>query len=69
MIITSGFNVYPAEIENTLRMHPEVSDARLTGKEDLMRGEIVKGACHKKTGFLRQRKRYNETLQEIPLFL
>jgi long-chain acyl-CoA synthetase len=42
MIITSGFNVYPAEIENTLRMHPEVEDARVTGREDLMRGEIVR---------------------------
>jgi long-chain acyl-CoA synthetase len=50
MIITSGFNVYPAEIENTLRMHPEVSDARLTGKEDLMRGEIVKALVIKKQG-------------------
>ena len=48
MIITSGFNVYPAEVENVLRMHPEVSAARVTGKEDLMRGEIVRALVIKK---------------------
>ena len=50
MIITSGFNVYPAEIENVLRMHPEVSDARVTGREDLMRGEIVRALVIKNQG-------------------
>ena len=42
MIITSGFNVYPQEVEEVLRLHPAVADALVTGKEDLMRGEIVK---------------------------
>jgi long-chain acyl-CoA synthetase len=50
MIITSGFNVYPTEVENVLRMHPAVSNARVTGKEDLMRGEIVKALIIKKQG-------------------
>ncbi len=50
MIITSGFNVYPTEVENTLMMHPAVSDARVTGKADLMRGEIVKALIIKKQG-------------------
>ena len=51
MIITSGFNVYPTEVENVLRMHPAVSDARVTGKEDLMRGEIVRALVIRKQGF------------------
>jgi len=42
MIITNGFNVYPAEVENILRMHPAVRDARAIGKDDLLRGEIVR---------------------------
>ena len=42
MIITSGFNVYPREVETVLEMHPTVKAARAVGKEDLMRGEIVK---------------------------
>ena len=50
MIITSGFNVYPTEIEDILRMHPAVRDARVTGKDDLMRGEIVKALIIKKQG-------------------
>ncbi len=42
MIITSGFNVYPREVETVLNMHPAVQDSRVLGKEDLMRGELVK---------------------------
>lgn len=41
MIITSGFNVYPKEVETVLNLHPAVSDSRVSGKEDLMRGELV----------------------------
>jgi len=42
MIITSGFNVYPREVEIVLEMHPAVRKCRVLGKPDLMRGEIVK---------------------------
>jgi len=42
MIITSGFNVYPREVEMILDMHPAVEASQVTGKPDLMRGEIVK---------------------------
>ncbi len=42
MIITSGFNVYPKEVENILNLHPAVKSSLVTSKEDLMRGEIVK---------------------------
>lgn len=41
MIITSGFNVYPKEIENVLSMHPAVREVEVVGKKDLMRGEVV----------------------------
>lgn len=44
MIITSGFNVYPQEVEDVLRLHPAVADVVVAGKEDLMRGEIVKAS-------------------------
>ena len=42
MIITSGFNVYPREVETVVNMHPAVKNVRVSGKADLMRGEIVK---------------------------
>ncbi|MBN1474629.1 MAG: AMP-binding protein [Syntrophaceae bacterium] len=41
MIITSGFNVYPKEIEDILSMHPAVLRVEVVGKKDLMRGEVV----------------------------
>jgi long-chain acyl-CoA synthetase len=50
LIITSGFNVYPREIEIVLGLHPAVQQARIIGKEDLLRGEIVKAVVVKKTG-------------------
>ncbi len=50
MVITSGFNVYPLEVEIVLEMHPAVQTARVESKEDLMRGEIVKALIVKKPG-------------------
>ncbi|MCE5262724.1 MAG: AMP-binding protein [Deltaproteobacteria bacterium] len=50
MIITSGFNVYPKEIEIVLGLHPAVQAVRIVGKEDLLRGEIVKAMVVKKPG-------------------
>jgi long-chain acyl-CoA synthetase len=42
MIITSGFNVYPKEVETVLLLHPAVAAAEVISKPDLLRGEIVK---------------------------
>jgi long-chain acyl-CoA synthetase len=50
MIITSGFNVYPREIEIVLGLHPDVQAVRIVGKEDLLRGEIVRAIIVKKPG-------------------
>ncbi|MCK9364552.1 MAG: long-chain fatty acid--CoA ligase [Syntrophales bacterium] len=48
MIITSGFNVYPREVEDVLNLHPAVQEALVVGKEDLLRGETVKALVVKK---------------------
>jgi long-chain acyl-CoA synthetase len=50
MIITSGFNVYPKEVELILDMHPAVVASKVVGQKDLMRGEIVKALIVKKPG-------------------
>ncbi len=50
MIITSGFNVYPKEVETVLNLHPAVKESRVIGKEDLMRGELVKAQVVLKPG-------------------
>jgi long-chain acyl-CoA synthetase len=50
MIITSGFNVYPKEVEDVLNMHLAVQAVRVVGKKDLMRGEVVKAQIVKRKG-------------------
>ncbi|WP_310820893.1 AMP-binding protein [Stratiformator vulcanicus] len=42
LIITSGFNVYPADVEEALREYPGVRDAAVVGIPDDERGELVK---------------------------
>ena len=44
MIIVSGFNVYPSEVEGVLYTHPAVIEAAVIGVPDAYRGEAVK-AC------------------------
>ena len=51
MIITSGFNVYPGDVEQVLNMHPALAASKVIGRTDLMRGEIVKALIVKKRGF------------------
>jgi long-chain acyl-CoA synthetase len=41
MIIISGFNVYPSEIESVLKTHPGVSDAVVIGIKDSARGQFI----------------------------
>ncbi|MEG5532057.1 long-chain-fatty-acid--CoA ligase [Enterobacter ludwigii] len=41
MIIVSGFNVYPVEIETVLLQHPAISEAAVTGVQDKVTGEAV----------------------------
>lgn len=42
MIIVSGFNVYPNELEQTLTVHPGVSQCAAIGVADTKAGEVVK---------------------------
>lgn len=41
MIIVSGFNVYPNEIEDALTKHPDILEAAVVGKPDERTGERV----------------------------
>ena len=42
MIIVSGFNVYPNELEQALTVHPDVSQCAAIGVPDPKAGEVVK---------------------------
>ena len=50
MILTAGFNVYPAELERVLCMHPAVALAAVTGVEDEVKGELAKAYVVLKPG-------------------
>jgi long-chain acyl-CoA synthetase len=41
MILTAGYNVYPAEVERVLYDHPEIHEAAVFGVPDDRRGETV----------------------------
>ncbi len=42
MILVSGFNVYPNEIEDVIALHPKVLEVAAIGQEHEVSGEIVK---------------------------
>lgn len=51
LIIASGFNVYPREVEEILFMHPAVQEAAVIGVPDAYRGETVAAFVALKPGF------------------
>jgi long-chain acyl-CoA synthetase len=50
MIIVSGHNVYPVDIEDTLHAYPKVAEAAVIGVPDKSRGEAVKAFISLKKG-------------------
>lgn len=50
VIIVSGFNVYPGEVEQALRQHPGVLDAAVLGQSDPRQGERVKAYVVERPG-------------------
>jgi long-chain acyl-CoA synthetase len=41
LIIVSGFNVYPAEVEHALETHPSIANALVVGEQDAASGERI----------------------------
>lgn len=50
MILTAGFNIYPAEIERVISGHKSVAMVGVGGKEDAEKGEIAKAYVVLKPG-------------------
>jgi long-chain acyl-CoA synthetase len=48
MILVSGFNVYPNEIEEVIASHPGVLECAVIGVQDAKSGEAVKAFIVKK---------------------
>jgi long-chain acyl-CoA synthetase len=50
MIIVSGYNVYPIEVENVLLRHPKILDAAVVGVPNEYQGESVKAVLVRRAG-------------------
>ncbi|SFI78209.1 long-chain-fatty-acid--CoA ligase [Planctomicrobium piriforme] len=50
LIITSGFNVYPGDVEAVLKSYPGVKELTIVGVPDESKGEIVKSILVMKSG-------------------
>ncbi|MBK7935677.1 MAG: AMP-binding protein [Lewinellaceae bacterium] len=71
MILVSGFNVYPNEIEDVLAMHPKVRESCALGIPDEKSGEVVKAYIVKKDASLTEQEvidfcRENLTGYKVP---
>ena len=71
MILVSGFNVYPNEIEEVVMMHPDVLEVAAVGKASANSGEMVKIFVVKKSAALTEEVliahcRENLTAYKIP---
>ncbi len=50
MIIVSGHNVYPVDVEDVIHTHPKVAEAAVIGVPDKARGEVLKAFIGLKKG-------------------
>jgi long-chain acyl-CoA synthetase len=71
MILVSGFNVYPAEIEEVISSHPKVLEVAAVGVPDPVNGERVKAVVVPRTKDLTEQEiiahcRKNLTGYKIP---
>lgn len=50
MIITAGYNIYPAELERVIAAHPSVAMVAVGSRPDAVKGEVAKAYVVLKTG-------------------
>lgn len=64
VIIASGFNVYPREVEEVLFEHPAIKEASVLGVKDAYRGETVKAYIVLKDGWQVSRSQLDRWCRE-----
>jgi acyl-CoA synthetase (AMP-forming)/AMP-acid ligase II len=50
LIKTGGENVYPAEVENAIRQHPDITEVVVIGVPDPQWSEAIKAVCTQRAG-------------------
>ena len=72
LIITGGFNVYPAEVEETLRTHPDIEEVtvvgrpRTDGSEDVVACVVLAEGTKLDPDGLKEFARENLTRYKVP---
>ncbi len=64
LIITSGVNVYPSDVEHVLSLYEGIEDIALLGVPDPDRGEVVKAVVVVKPGKTFNRRHFDEFARE-----
>jgi long-chain acyl-CoA synthetase len=64
MVIVSGFNVYPREVEEALQHHPAVAEAAVVGMPDAYRGEQLRALVVLRPGIAAEAGALTAHLQE-----
>ena len=57
MLIVGGFNVYPAEVENTLLAHDAIGQVAVIGVPDERMGEVARGVRRRRLGTVGRSRR------------
>jgi acyl-CoA synthetase (AMP-forming)/AMP-acid ligase II len=50
LIISSGFNIYPSQIEAVLEKHPKIEEAAVIGVPDRIKGQAITAVIALKEG-------------------
>jgi len=56
LIISNGFNIYPAQVEDILKSHPKVKDAAVIGIPDRRKGQALVAVIALKEGAQAERE-------------
>jgi long-chain acyl-CoA synthetase len=64
LIITSGFNVYPADVESVLRTYPGIDDVAVIGEPNEAVGELVRAVLVVNKGSQFNRRDFDQFVKE-----
>jgi long-chain acyl-CoA synthetase len=67
LIISSGFNVYPGQVEEVLKRHPKIKDAAVIGAPDRIKGQAILAVIVLKEGMQGDKQEFlNYCKENVP---